>query len=70
MSQANDLNMTVNDILANSLRAEQQGVSVDWKQTCMTVCNAASQYIAACEARVASLERVCAEAGLREAGND
>lgn len=51
MNQAN-MNMSVNEILAASVEAERKGVVVDWKQTCMVVCNAASQYIAAIEAQM------------------
>lgn len=54
--------ITVNELLSRAVQAEQQGVLVDWKNTCMQVANAATQYIALLESEKAQAREAMKEA--------
>ena len=48
-----DAGITVNELLSRAVQAQNQGVIVDWQNTCMQVANAATQYIAMLEQQLA-----------------
>ena len=61
---------TIQDVVMQSIQAEDAGVIVDWKQTTLQLVQAAQQQFTAMEERINSLEQECVDAGLRVANPD
>ena len=56
---------TIQDVVMQSIQAEDSGCIIDWKQTTLQLVQAAQQQFASMEQKINELEQECADAGLR-----